>query len=141
MAGQLDDLHEAPAVEGSADDKPRVGELLAVMVVHLVAVPVALEDDGVAIQLARLRPLGHLDRLRPEAHRPAEILDSLLLRQEVDDRERRLRVHLRRVGAVEADDVPRELRHCDMHPEADAEVRDATLARDLAREDLPLPAA
>src|SRR5207248_6112010 len=111
MAGELDYLDEAPAVERAADDEAGSDELLAVVVVHLVTVPVALEDDRVAVQLARLRPLGHLHRLPPEAHRPAEIFDALLLREEVDDRERRLRVHLRRVGAVEADDVPRELRY------------------------------
>ena len=38
-------------------------------------------------------------------------------------------------------DVPRELGHRDVHAEADAEVRDLLLARDAAREDLPLPAA
>ena len=54
---------------------------------------------------------------------------------------RRLGVHLGRVRAVEPDDVPGELRHRHVHAEADAEVRDAALARDAAGEDLPLPAA
>ena len=37
--------------------------------------------------------------------------------------------------------MPRELRHGDVHAEADAEVRDAALARDAAREHLALPPA
>ncbi len=37
--------------------------------------------------------------------------------------------------------MPRELGDRDVHAEADAEVRDAPLARDPAGEDLPLPAA
>ena len=37
--------------------------------------------------------------------------------------------------------MTRELRDGDVHAEADAEVRDAVLARDAAGEDLPLPAA
>ena len=45
------------------------------------------------------------------------------------------------LAPVEAADVARELRDGDVHPEADAEVRDRVLARDAAGEDLPLPAA
>ena len=85
------------------------------------------------------RPARELDRLRAEAHRPAELLDLLLLGQQVDDGIGRLRVHLGRVRPVEPDDVARELRHRDVHPEADAEVRDPALAGDTAGEDLPLP--
>ena len=54
---------------------------------------------------------------------------------------RRLGIHLGRVGAVEPDHVAGELRDRDVHPEADAEVRNLPLASDAAGEDLPLPAA
>ena len=54
---------------------------------------------------------------------------------------RRLGIHLGRVRALEPGDVARELRDGDVHAEADAEVRDPALARDLARDDLALPAA
>src|SRR5262249_5904894 len=47
----------------------------------------------------------------------------------------------RRVGTVEPDDVACELGDGDVHAEADAEVWDAELTRDTAREDLPLPPA
>ena len=114
---------------------------LAQLVVDLVAVPVPLVDDGLAVRLARARPLLELDRLRAEAHRAAEILDLLLLGEQVDHGERRLRIHLGRVGAVHPADVTRELGDGDVHAEADAEVRDLLLARDAAGEDLPLPAA
>ena len=142
VIGQLDDLDEPPALERARDDEPRPDELVAEVVVDLVAVPVALEHDRLApVRLARARPVRELDRLGAEAHRAAEILDLLLLGQEVDHRERRLGIHLRRVGAVEADDVARELRDRDVHPEADPEVRNPALAGDAAGEDLPLPAA
>ena len=111
------------------------------MVVHLVAVPVALVDDGLAVRLPCARPLDELDRLSTEPHRPAEILDLLLLRQEVDDRVRRLGIHLRRVRAGEPNHVARELGHRDVHAEADPEVGNALLAGDAASHDLPLPAA
>src|SRR5947209_10341045 len=51
----------------------------------------------------------------------------------------RLRVHLRRIRPVETEHVAREFRHRDMHPEANAEVRNRPFTRDPAREDLPLP--
>ena len=142
VVGELDDLDEPALLERPADDEAALDELLAVRVVDLVAVPVALGDHRLAaVDLARVRPFGELDGLRAEAHRAAEILDLLLLGQQVDHRIRRLGIHLRRVRAVEAADVPRELRDGDVHAEADAEVRDLVLARDAAGEDLPLPAA
>ena len=67
--------------------RPGVDELLAVLVVDLVAVAVALVDDELAVGLARLRALGELDRLRAEPHRAAEVLDLLLLGQQVDHRD------------------------------------------------------
>ena len=101
----------------------------------------ALVDDRLAVGVSRTRPFLELDRLRAEAHGAAEILDLLLLREQVDDGERRLGIHLRRVGAVHPADVTCELGDRDVHAEADAEIRDLLLARDPAGEDLPLPAA
>src|SRR5256885_10215690 len=45
MIRQLDDLDESALLEGPADDEPRLDQLLAVEVVHLVAVPVALRSE------------------------------------------------------------------------------------------------
>ena len=136
MIRELDDLDEPPVLEGAADDEAGVDELLPVRVVDLIAMPVTLVNHCVAVQLARPRPLGDLDGLRAQPHRPAEILDSLLLRQEVDHRERRLRIHLRRVRSLEPNDMPRELGDRDVHPETDAEIRDPPFARDAAGIDL-----
>ena len=141
MIGQLDDLDEPALLERARDDEARVDERGPVVVVDLVAVPVPLVDHRLAVGLVRARAVDELDRLRAEAHRAAEILDLLLLGQQVDHRIRRLGIHLGRVRALEPDDVARELRDGDVHAEADAEVRDAALARDAAGEDLALPAA
>src|SRR5918992_164046 len=111
------------------------------MVVHLIPMAVPLVNDRLAVALSRPRPIGELDGLRAEAHRAAEVLDLLLLGEQVDDGIRRLRIHLGRVRTGEADDVPRELRHGDMHAEADPEIWNALLARDSGGEDLALPAA
>src|SRR3954452_8023998 len=115
VVGQLDDLDEAPFLERAADDEAAVQQLLAKGVVHLVAVAVALGDHGLAaVPLAGAGAVSELDGLRAEPHRAAEVLDLLLLRQEVDHRMGRLRIHLRRVGAVELADVTRELRDGDV---------------------------
>src|SRR5829696_5678433 len=101
-----------------------------------------LEHDRLAaVRLTRPRPLCELDGLRPEPHRPAKVLDLLLLRQEVDHGVRRLGIHLRRVRSVQADDVTREFGDRNVHAEADPEVRDSALAGDTAGEDLPFPAS
>ena len=97
-------------------------------------------DDRVAVRVTCACAVGDLDRLRAEAHRPSEILDLLLLGQEVDHGMRRLRIHLGRVRAVETEHVARVLGDDDVHPEAEAEVRDAPLTRDPAGENLALPA-
>ena len=141
VLGQLDDLDEPAVLECPGDDEAGVDESLSQFVVHLVAMAVTLVDDELAVGLASAGTLLELDGLRAEPHRPAEVLDLLLLGEQVDDGERRLGIHLRRVGAVQPGDVARELGHRDVHAEADAEIRDLLLARHAAREDLPLPAA
>ena len=110
MVGQLDDLDEAALLERPRDDEAGGDQLVAVLVVDLVAVPVALVDDGLVVDVAGARALGELDRLGTQPHRAAEILDLLLLGEQVDHRIGRLRVHLGRVGAFEPRDVAGELR-------------------------------
>ena len=115
VVGQLDDLDEPALLVRARDDEARVDEPRPEVVVDLVAMPVALVDDRLAVRVARPRALGELDRLRAEPHRAAEILDLLLLGQQVDHRIRRLGIHLGRVRAVQPDDVPRELGDGDVH--------------------------
>src|SRR5437764_11783658 len=141
MSWQLDDFDETPLLEGSRDDEPCLDEASPEVVVDLVAVPVALVDHRLAVGLQGPRSRAELDRLRAEPHRAAEVLDLLLLRQQVDHRLRRLRIHLSRVRAFEAEHVPRVLGDDDVHAEAEPEIRDAALTRDVARENLPFPAA
>src|SRR6185437_6005943 len=110
------------------------------MVVDLVPVTVPLVDCELVVGLEGARALRQLDGLRAEPHRPAEVLDLLLLGKQVDHWERRLRVHLGRVRSLQSDDVARVLADGDVHAEADAEVRDPALAGHATGEDLPLPA-
>src|SRR3954447_14253119 len=141
MVRELDHLDEAALLERARDHETCLDELRPEGVVDLVAVAMALVDDALAIGGVGARPVLNVDGVGAEAHRAAEILDLLLLGQEVDHGVGRLRVHLRRVGAVEPDDVPCELGDGDVHAEADSEVRNVALASDAAGGDLPLPPA
>ena len=124
MVVELDDLDEPLVRRRARHDQPGGLEPLAQEDVDLVAVAVALVDDGLAVELARPRAGVELDRIGAQAHRAAEVGDLLLLGQEVDDGVRRLGIELRRVRAVHVGDVAGELAHRDLHAQADAEVRD-----------------
>src|SRR5262249_22073269 len=141
MVGQLDDLHEPPLLERAAYDEARLHEPRPIVVVDLLSVPVPLVDDGLTVGLRDARSPRPLPRVAAGPLRAAGILDLLLLRQQVDDRVWRLRVHVGRVRPLEPDHVARELRDRDVHSEADAEVRNPVLPRDAAGEDLAFPAA
>ena len=141
VIGQLDDLDQAVVRRRPAEHEAVVLEAPAQQVVDLVAVAVALVDHGLVVGRAGTGRVVELHRVGAEAHRPAHLVDLLLLRQQVDHRERRLGVELGGVGAVHADDVAREVDHGELHPEADTEERDLALARDPRRVDLALDAA
>jgi hypothetical protein len=79
--------------------------------------------------------------LGAQAHRRAEVRDVFLLGQQVDDRMRCRRIELAGVRAGEAADVPGELDDGGLQPEADAEERHASLAREPHSVDLALDAA
>src|SRR5919199_6505724 len=138
---ELDDLDEALVRRRARHDEPRGLQALAQRDRHLVAMTVALVDDGLAVRVARAGVAVQLDRVGAEAHRPAEVGDLLLLGQQVDHRPFGLDVELGRVRALHPGDVAGEIAHGDLHAQADAEVRDAVLARELDGADLALDAA
>jgi len=79
MVRQLDHLDEPAGLERPRDDEARVNEARAEVVVHLVAVPVPLVDDRVAVRRVGPRALDEVDCVGPEAHRAAEIRMSVAL--------------------------------------------------------------
>src|SRR3954453_18231673 len=141
MMGHLANLAEPSFLKRPGHDQPGLDECGPIVIVDLVAMTVTLMHDGLPIGLVGARAFADFDRLRTESHRPAEVLDLLLLGKQIDHGMRRLRIHLGRVGPFETEHVPRELGDGHVHAETNAEVRDLTLARDTAGEDLPLPAA
>src|SRR5437773_1803638 len=77
----------------------------------------------------------------PEAHRRAHSLDRVLLRQEVDDRMRGLRIELGTVRAFQAQGRPRESDRGQLESEAHALERDLVLGCEAGRRDFPLDPA
>src|SRR5690606_8984301 len=139
MVRQFDDLDQQVVHRLARDHQAEVLELLAVVVVELVAVPVALADHVLAVQLARERAGPESALLSAEAHRAAlrgcfvALLDLAArggpFGDQADDRVLAVAVVLAGIGARKARVVAREIDHRRMHAVADAEVRHARLAR------------
>src|SRR5262245_30446745 len=93
--------------------------------------PVALVDEGYAVDPMRQRAGRELARIPAEPHRAAEIVDVEQIAQLVNHLVRRVLVDLRRVGALEPAHVARVLHRRPLEAVADAEVRDALRPRVL----------
>src|SRR4051794_3847504 len=138
MVGKLHRLDQTIVRGGTRADETLVLQPLAQVVVDLVAVAMTLVDDRLVVDLADPRALVELHRVGAQAHRAAKVANLFLLGQQIDDRERGLRVELGRVGAVHACDVACELCDRDLHAEADAQVWHTVLACVTRRADLAL---
>src|SRR5205085_5518389 len=99
---ELNRLDEPLVRGGAGTDQPGRFKSLAEVVVDLVAMAVPLVHDGLAVQLAD--PCGgvKLDRIGAEPHRAAHVRDLLLLGEQVNHWDGRLRIELRRVRPVPA---------------------------------------
>ena len=138
---QLDDLDEPAVRRLTAQEHPGGLERLAVAVVHLEPMAVPLVDDLLAVDRSRLRAGRQPRRVQPQPHRPALVLHVALVGHEVDHGVLGEHVELGRVGVRRADHVAGELDDRALQPEAQAEVRDAVVARVVGGEDLALDAA
>ena len=85
------DLDQVLGGEHARDAQPGGLEPRAQVVVDLVAVAVALVDERLAVGVVRVRAAAQLDGLGAQAHRPAHVLDVLLLRAAARRRDRACR--------------------------------------------------
>src|SRR3954468_13551840 len=141
MRRQLDHLDEL-SVERSSDDlESFLGDRFLVETVELEAVTMTLFDDVGAVQLVRLGAGLQLARIRAEAHRPAEIVDTQQIAQLVDD----VRLGVGRAfGGIRVSqpaDVARVFDGGPLEAVTDAEVRNLPLAGDLGGAHHPARAA
>ncbi len=138
---QLHDFAEQAVWAGTRGLEASSGELVAVVVVDLVAVTMPLLDlrcpvDGVG-EGALLDAAG----VAAQAHRAALHRDLLLLFHQVDHGVGGALVELAAVGAIEAEHVAGELHDGHLHTKADSEVRDPVLPGVADGGDLSLAAA
>ena len=141
VLGQLDDLDEVALGVDTGEGHPVLLQLVAEVVVDLVAVAVPLAHVVHAVDLAHARVRSEAAVVVAEPHRPALLGDLLLLGHQGDDRMWRGRFKLGRVRLGPTADVPGELDHGALHPEADPEEWCAALAGEPHRLDLALDPA
>ena len=133
LARQLDELHQAAVRRGAGEDQAARRDLLAVLVVHLVAVPVPLLDLGqAAVRLADQRALREQRRVQAQPHRAAEVAardDVHLVGHRGDHRVAVFSSNSAEFGALDPGQVPGALDHHALQAEAQAQDRDLVLPR------------
>src|SRR3990170_3156559 len=141
MRGQFHHLAQLLGLGEPGNAQPFFLQPAKVLVVRLVAMPVALVDDVLAVDPACLAARLEGRSLCPKTHGAAQVgllgaaLDAavavLPLGDEGDDRMRRVGVELGRIGPRKADHVAGEFDHGELHAKANAQVRHPVLARVL----------
>ena len=116
-------------------------EVVAEVVVELIAVAVALHDVVYAISLVYLAVWQQMAWIAAQTHGAAHVCDVLLFLHDVDDIVWRVLIHLAAVGIGQFENIARILDDHDLHAEADAECRHVVLAAVLRCDDLALYAS
>ena len=138
---QLYNFHKTAIRQRTAENKSLANDFLAEGIVELVAMAMALIDKLGVIGLAGQRIRINLARIQTKAHRAAHVLDIKLLRHEVDNRMRAVRIELGAVGISHTADVTRKLDNSALHSQADTEERQLMLTCILNSLNLALDAA
>ena len=129
VARQLDELDQAVVGRGPGEHQPGLLEPVAVAVVDLVAVPVALLDQRLAVRRPRDGALLERRRVEAEPHGAAEVARALdegdLLGHGGDHRLRGVRVELGGAGPLEAEHGAGVLDDHALQTQAQPEGRDA----------------
>ena len=100
MGWELDHFHQIRRDVAAGEHHPVALEDLGVFVVELEAMAVPFADVELAIRFGGQRPRREPARVRTEPHRAAHDLEVTLILHEIDDRMRRLRLDLARVGEL-----------------------------------------
>ena len=126
-------------------------QFVEIVIVELVAVAVPLVDRILAVERVHQRARQQARLLRAQAHAAAQVgllVAHLLAARQIlplgDQRDHRMirgAVEFGAVGALQAEHAARVFDDRQLHPQADAEIRNAILARIADRLDLALDAA
>src|SRR6266550_1238791 len=129
MRLKLHHLDQRSVGRKAAQVQSVLDELVAVLVVDLVAMAMPLADLRLAIDRGGLRSWSEPAGVRAEAHGTAHVSDVLLVFHQGNDRIVALRRKLTGVTVRQADDVAGEFNDCRLHSETDSKERQAGLAR------------
>ncbi len=141
MVFQFDDLDQVLFFIDAGEDDPAFLELFAIGIVELEAVTVALRNFPLAVDTVGFGSRPHQAGHRAETHRAAFPLNLFLLFQQANHRMRCFRIEFGAVGPFAAEHVAGKLNARDLHPQAEAEVRDFLLTGVSCGGDLALDAA
>src|SRR3989344_2630163 len=125
-------LHHFRVGRGTREGHPGLLKPLHIRGINLIAVTVTLLDELLLVGGARHGALLQVRRIHPETHRAAVLVVGqvlLLLKHHIYDRVRRIFLNLGRVSIFQLQDVPRILNDHELHPIAQAEIRDFVLTR------------
>ncbi len=128
MVAQLDHFHQLAVGAGAGHLQSVGGELLAELVVELVAMPVPLVDQRRAVSLMRLAPLHQRGRIRPQPHGAPLVGDGVLLVEHANNGVTAIAVELGAIGVLQADHIAGELDDGALQAQADAEEGDFAFA-------------
>src|SRR5258705_6250003 len=119
----LDDLDQLSVWTESAESQAVLDEQLAVLVGHLITVPMTLADLRGTVHLCNTRAPREARRIRTQSHRAAHVGDELLRLHQRYHRVVALRGEFRRMAVLQAADIARELDDRGLHAKADSEER------------------
>src|SRR2546425_99785 len=123
MIAQLDDLDQLAIRRQTAEDHAPGHKPLTVGVVELVAVAVALGDALFAVEPRRQASIQQDAGISTQTHGAALVHYPALLVHQSDDRVRRVRIDLSRIGVRQPTDVAAKLDHGHLHAKANAQER------------------
>ena len=138
MIAQFHDFHQLAAGTGAGNVQAVGGELLAVLIVELVAMPMPFVDLRDCRRLVGSAAFDEFGGIRTKPHGAALVHNGNTVRRASRRRDAAIAVELGAVGVLESDDVAGEFNDGTLQAQTDAEEGNAALAGiangfDLAR--------
>src|SRR5581483_7893239 len=124
MVAQLDHFDELAVGAGAGHLQAVGGELLAELIVELIAMAMTLAHHHLAVRLLRLASFHELAWIRSESHRAPLVGNRVLLVEHAHHGVTAIAVELGAIGVRQADHIAGELDDGTLQAQADAEERD-----------------
>ncbi|SCH06300.1 Uncharacterised protein [uncultured Clostridium sp.] len=120
---QLDHFHNPSIRRNTGKRHPRLTQHLTVIIVDLIPMAMTLMNGLLAVQLVSLCILIQNTRIRTKPQGTADILDSILIRHQMNHRMRGIGIQLHTVGVLISDDMAGKLHNGHLHTQAQPQER------------------